>query len=130
MIGGGPAGSVTALELAAGWSVTVLDRARSDGMRVGETLRPEICVRLEELGLWEKFLAEGHLSAAGKSSVWGTAAVRDDSFFFNRYGRGWHIDRLRFDKMLAQAAQAAGGRSAAASACWMWFHRLTRVAGG
>jgi len=60
--------------------------------------------------VWESFLAAGHLPSPGVQSVWGKDEVYEQHFIFNAYGHGWHLDRQRFDTMLAQAAQQAGAR--------------------
>ncbi|HSF43660.1 MAG TPA: FAD-dependent monooxygenase [Thermoanaerobaculia bacterium] len=106
--GGGPAGAATARALAlAGWSTVVLD-ASGAGPRAGETVPPEIRPLLAELGLWEKFLAQGHLPSAGNLSVWGGPDLARHYNPFHPYGTGWHLDRSRFDALLASAAQEAG----------------------
>jgi flavin-dependent dehydrogenase len=61
-----------------------------------------------ELAVWELFLAAGHLPSPGVLSVWGEEELYETHFLFNPYGHGWHLDRQRFDTMLAQAAQQAG----------------------
>src|SRR5262249_54417842 len=42
--------------------------------------------------------------------VWGDDELYQTHFIFNPYGHGWHLDRRRFDRMLAQAAQRGGAR--------------------
>ena len=60
--------------------------------------------------MWEPFLAAGHLPSPGVLSVWGEEELYQTHFIFNPYGQGWHLDRQRFDAMLAQAARQAGAR--------------------
>jgi 2-polyprenyl-6-methoxyphenol hydroxylase-like FAD-dependent oxidoreductase len=109
VLGGGPAGSATALVLArAGYSVTVLERSRYDGFRVGETLPPEVRCPLIELGAWEQFRAEDHLESPGIAAAWGGPEPIGNDFLVNPYGPGWHVDRCRFDAMLARAAESSG----------------------
>jgi flavin-dependent dehydrogenase len=109
IVGGGPAGTSTALSLArAGRSVTILERSHYESSRVGETLPPEVRRPLTELGLWERFRAEGHLASPGIASAWGRPKLYDNDFIVNPQGSGWHVDRRRFDVMLAQAAAEAG----------------------
>lgn len=107
--GGGPAGAATARALAlAGWSTAVLESASGAGQRSGETVPPEIRPLLVELGLWERFLAQGHLPSAGNLSVWGGPDLTRYCNPFHPYGTGWHLDRSRFDALLASAAEEAG----------------------
>ena len=109
VIGGGPAGSVTALELGReGHSVAILERSDYTNMRVGETLPPSIRRLLTDLGLWDRFVAETHSASVGICSVWGQSDVRENDFIVNPYGPGWHVDRSRFDRMLARAAEEEG----------------------
>jgi flavin-dependent dehydrogenase len=109
VVGGGPAGCSTALALArVGFAVTVVERTRYERFRVGETLPPESRISLNALGVWEQFLADGHLQSPGIASAWGGSDLYDNDFIVNPYGPGWHLDRRRFDIMLAHAAMAAG----------------------
>ena len=109
IMGGGPAGSAAALSLAkAGLSVALFERTNYDTERIGETLPPEVCVPLQRLGVWEQFKTAGHLESPGIVSCWGSAEPFENDFLFNPYGCGWHVDRAAFDRMLADAARAAG----------------------
>ena len=114
MAGGGPAGSAVAIDLCRrGFQVALIDAARIehsgyDDFRVGETLPPEIRVSLTKLGVWEQFLATDRLESYGIQTAWETPVARNHDFLFNPYGCGWHVDRARFDAMLACAAARAG----------------------
>ena len=77
-------------------------------MRVGETLPPSVRRLLAGLGLWDEFVAENHSASVGISSSWGQPDVRENDFIVNPYGPGWHVDRSRFDRMLARAAERQG----------------------
>lgn len=108
IVGGGPAGCTVALALGrAGISALVLDRS-DDRPRVGETLPPAIARLLVDLGLWERFLAANHTPSFGTSARWGNPAAHENDFIASPYGQGWHVDRTRFDAMLAHGAEAAG----------------------
>ena len=107
--GGGPAGSAVALDLARrGFRVAIVEQTAYENFRVGETVPPEIRRLLSQLGVWESFLASERLESHGIRTAWETPAPRDHSFLFNPYGCGWHVDRARFDAMLASAAEHAG----------------------
>jgi len=109
VIGGGPAGSTTALTLAqAGVSVLMVDRCGAGASAVGESLPPAAAPLLRELGVWESFLADGHLPSHGNRSVWGDPMPDDRDFLSHPEGVGWHLDRPRFDAMLADTAARAG----------------------
>ncbi len=109
VVGGGPAGASTALGLVrSGQSVALLERSRYDHVRFGETLPPVVRLLLAELGVWERFQSDAHSPSPGIVSAWGQPELYENDFFFNPYGCGWHVDRRRFDDMVALAAEEAG----------------------
>jgi flavin-dependent dehydrogenase len=111
VIGGGPAGAVTALLLArAGVDVLLYERSQYATLRLGETLPPSVNPLLRQLGLWDRFAELGSVPSYQTASAWGDDEPADRSFVFSAHGCGWHVDRARFDGMLAQAAEEAGAR--------------------
>lgn len=109
MVGGGPAGCAAAIVLAgAGANVAVLERSAYDGIRVGETLPPEVRFMLERLGVWDRFQDDGHTPSPGILAAWGQPEPHANDFILNPYGYGWRVDRNRFDSLLAIRARAAG----------------------
>lgn len=109
VLGGGPAGAAVALALLdRGYSAVVIERSDYCGVRIGETLVPGVRPILANLGIWDRFLAEKHSPSFAIRSVWGGDHPHDNSFIFNPYGAGWHVDRARFDAMLIRCAQEAG----------------------
>jgi flavin-dependent dehydrogenase len=109
VIGGGPAGTAIARALARrGAHVALVERTRLEATRVGESLAPAVQPLLAELGLWQAFLALGPLPSFGTRSHWGGDEPRVHSHLMNPWGNGWHVDRLAFDRMLAEAAGQAG----------------------
>ena len=111
VFGGGPATRRRPPRLAlarSGRSVVVLEQSRYESMRIGETLPPEIQLPLSELGVWERFLADAPSPSPGIIIAWGRPKPHDNDFLWNPFGSGWHIDRRRFDAMLATAAEAEG----------------------
>jgi len=111
ILGGGPAGAAAALSLrshAPSLSVALVEQTSYDAPRVGETLPPTVQSVLEQLGVWETFVEEGHVAAYGTCSAWGSAELFDNEFIYHPAGRGWHLDRKRFDRMLACAAANRG----------------------
>lgn len=109
ILGGGPAGSAMAIELARrGQSVALLERSEFEVPRIGEMLPPEASRQLKALGVWEAFERSGHSPSPGIVFAWSMPTPEENDFIFNPYGNGWHLDRQCFDAMLAQAAEEAG----------------------
>jgi len=107
--GGGPAGAMAALSLArAGRRVLLLDESSDTRFKIGEALPPAARQLLQEVGLWDGFVAQGHLPCYGNLSAWGSSELHATDFIFDPNGAGWHLDRLRFDRLLQQAAAEAG----------------------
>ena len=48
------------------------------------------------------------MESPGIASAWGQAELYDNDFIVNPHGPGWHVDRRRFDAMLARAAEESG----------------------
>ena len=111
VIGGGPAGTSTAIALArAGRTVAVLEQSQYDQPRIGETVPPGIRRPLARLGLLERFAADGHTPSPGTLATWGQPEPYETHAIMNPYGHGWHIDRRRFELTLASAAEECGAR--------------------
>lgn len=112
VLGGGPAGCSTAIELARlGQAVAVLSLARgggSGGARIGDSLSPQARPLLHRLGLWSTFEADGHLPCHANRSAWGTDELQHLDFIRHPQGHGFHVDRERFDQRLQARAQALG----------------------
>ena len=111
VVGAGPAGSVAAAALArAGLRVALIDRGPRPSTDLGECLPGSVRPLLERAGLWPEFRQSGHLPSFGTRSAWGSPALTVRDFLFSPFGCEWHIDRVRFDRMLVGAAVASGAR--------------------
>jgi flavin-dependent dehydrogenase len=105
IVGGGPAASAAALSLARrGIASTIIERDDDRGDKPGESLPPSALPLLQAIGI----SLEDHLPSTGNRSVWGGDEVDDMPFIFSPYGNGWHLDRRRFERVLAGRAVAAG----------------------
>jgi flavin-dependent dehydrogenase len=138
IIGGGPAGAATALSLVQhqpSLSIAILEGSRYERPRVGETLVPIAQPLLKQLGVWESFSKDNHVAAYGASSAWGGDELLDNEFIYYPHNLGWHLDRKRFDRMLADEAAERGVRLRTGCAVRDWQksadgHWLLAVQGG
>jgi len=119
IIGAGPAGIATALRLRQlGFAdLTVVEAGDQTAPKIGETLTPPCQQELQALGVWPDFLADAHLPASLTGAAWGSAHVEFNDFIFRPVGRGWHLDRARFDRRLTAFAEERG----------IVVHRRTRL---
>lgn len=109
ILGGGPAGTAAAICLCRqGLTVAILERSTFDHPRVGEMLPPEASRWLRDLDVWPAFERAGHLASPGILCAWNQEVPDEADSLFNPFGSGWHLDRVQFDMMLAQAAEQAG----------------------
>jgi len=111
ILGGGPAGCAAALSLRheePALSVAILEASAYEEPRIGETLPPNIDALLVHLRVWDQFVASGPLAAFASRSCWGSPTVGENEFIFQKQGKGWHLDRRVFDRMLATEAERAG----------------------
>lgn len=110
VLGGGPAGLATAIQIRASLDAVVLVVDASDGSRerVGETVPPDVVTPLRHLGLAARFAKSGHLPCPGSVSIWGGALPGFNDFILNPLGHGWHLHRQRFEQLLADRACELG----------------------
>ena len=109
VIGAGPAGALTARELAAnGVRVALIEASRYDHHRVGEILAAYACRRLQSLGLGSLVEAGAARPCEGVLSAWGSDELLASVALKSPFGAGAIVDRSRFDAALAAAAEDAG----------------------
>jgi flavin-dependent dehydrogenase len=109
VLGSGPAGLSAAIGLSGrGLRVTLIALARAEADRVGESLSPAAAPLLRGLGVWDAFVADGHAPCFGNASAWGDRTLRFYDFLRDPRGHAWHIDRRRFERRLAERAEAVG----------------------
>ncbi|GFO71591.1 hypothetical protein BJAS_P1210 [Bathymodiolus japonicus methanotrophic gill symbiont] len=111
VIGGGPAGSSAATQLAKrGIDVVLLERAKFPRNQVGESLIPHFWKFTDQLGVTEKIQQQGFLSKAGGITVWNN---KIHQILFSDYGYtrpGLHIERDVFDQLLLEHSEQQGAQ--------------------
>ncbi len=111
IIGGGPAGSSAALTLKKRHphlSLALIEASQYENWRVGETLSPEAGRAFRTLGIWESFLKQPQEPALGTSAAWESEWVHENEFIFHPEGKGWHLNRVKFDHWMANEAKKSG----------------------
>ncbi|WP_321817271.1 MULTISPECIES: NAD(P)/FAD-dependent oxidoreductase [unclassified Paraburkholderia] len=113
VIGGGPAGSATAIACAArGLRVSVFERDDAGSARPGETLHPGVEPLLAQLGIDSAQLAA--VTGARHEGVWieWNGARRFDAFGSDSQGmwRGFQVHRPAFDALLLDRAAELGAK--------------------
>lgn len=110
IIGAGPAGAAAALRMRqhAPYLTVALLESAPRRPSVGETLPPPAQALLQGLGLWQRFVAQQHVASAGIVSSWGGVESASTDFITTPFGRGWHLDRPRFENLLVSAAADHG----------------------
>ncbi|MCQ4212400.1 NAD(P)/FAD-dependent oxidoreductase [Streptomyces longispororuber] len=119
VIGAGPAGAVSAYMLAKqGHSVLLLEKEPNPRFHIGESLLPYMMGLFERIGLRDVVAAQGYVPKFGGEFIDPTEKKFFEGVFradFTKQGEGRHdnafqVQRQRFDRMLAEQAQAAGAR--------------------
>lgn len=106
VIGAGPAGA-TAARLLAEWGHSVAILARPpDRHSLAESLPPSIRKLLDHVGILKLVENAGFLPATGNTAWWGDGRGRSESFPVAAVG--FQVLRADFDRLLLEAAQAAG----------------------
>ena len=111
ILGGGPAGSAAALALkkhSPETSILLIESSDYSQWRVGESLSPDAGRAFRELDVWQSFLEEKHLHSQGSAAAWESAYVEQNEFIFHPEGKGWHLNRVDFDRWMAGQAAAKG----------------------
>ncbi len=109
--GAGPSGAVAAALLRKqGHQVLVLEKETFPRFSIGESLLPQTMVYLEEAGMLRDVVEAGFQFKNGASFSWRGKTTEFD--FRDKFSEGWgttyQVQRGRFDKVLADAAQRMG----------------------
>jgi flavin-dependent dehydrogenase len=111
IVGGGPAGAVAAgLLRKQGRQVMILEKEQFPRFSIGESLLPQSMEYIEAAGMLRDVVEAGFQFKCGAAFVWGERY--SDFDFRDKFSPGWgttyQVQRGRFDKVLADAAQRAG----------------------
>jgi flavin-dependent dehydrogenase len=126
IIGAGPAGAVAALNLAPLRRTVVLEARPEPAWRIGESVPGALRPLLVDMGLWDGFVADGHLPRHALRSLWGGPDPVERAAIADPDGRGWQVDRQRLERRLREAAIARGADVRAPAR----VRRLDRLSGG
>jgi flavin-dependent dehydrogenase len=111
VIGGGPAGSTVAAELATdGIDVVLLEKASHPRPQVGESLIPHFWKYTDRIGASELVEREGFIAKAGGITVWNGQIHRIAFAEFGFTRPALHVERDVFDALLLSHAAASGAR--------------------
>jgi flavin-dependent dehydrogenase len=115
VIGGGPAGSTTAITLAKrGWKVVQLEKGHHPRFHIGESLLPMNLPILQRLGVLDRVAGIGvYKPGADFPLVNDDGSVRVQYFSFERalnpvFGHAYQVKRAEFDDLLFRAARENG----------------------
>jgi 2-polyprenyl-6-methoxyphenol hydroxylase-like FAD-dependent oxidoreductase len=106
--GAGPAGCAAAISLAdfaPELRVCLIDPGLRGSDKIGDTVPPSIAPILRHLGMWGRFVADGHLPVHRSRSAWGRAELASNEYLLLGGGTGWQLDRPAFDMALLENAR-------------------------
>ncbi len=113
IIGGGPAGSATAISLANlaisnqhALHMTQVCGPDETGIAIGETIPPAATEYLYKLDLEDVLKDDNHLFCPGSISIWGQEQVGFNDFFITPVGKGYHLNRSVFNTTLRNTAES------------------------
>jgi flavin-dependent dehydrogenase len=109
VLGGGPAGSCAATQLARlGHSVALIDKARHPRETVGESILPSAWKYFDLLGVTRLVEREGFVKKAGGVVAWENELTEIAFRDFDYDRPGLHVERAALDHLLLNNARDAG----------------------
>jgi flavin-dependent dehydrogenase len=109
VIGGGPAGSCAATQLARlGYGVVMVDKVRHPRETVGESILPSAWKYFDLLGVTERVVEEGFVKKAGGVVDWEDEVTQISFRDFDYDRPGLHVERAALDHLLLDNARSAG----------------------
>src|SRR6266542_1046209 len=115
VIGGGPAGSTVATELArAGRSVILFEKEKFPRFHVGESLLPYNLPLFERIGVAKKIRAAGFQEKYGaffwNEATGGTRPVVFERARDDRHPMSYQVKRAEFDRLLLEHSASCGAQ--------------------
>ena len=115
IIGGGPAGSATALALKKELTLSnkrvniiLICAPQATAPSIGETIPPAASFYLRELDAEHILNSNKHLVCPGSKSRWADEVTGYNDFFISPVGKGFHLDRKHFDADLIALCKTRG----------------------
>jgi len=109
IIGGGPAGIATAIQLKQhGFDVSLFDASAADKITVGEHLAAEALHEFRKLKIPEHILKEHSIPCAEVQNAWGQSEVHFNESIFNPFGDSYILSRPDFDQALLRYCEEIG----------------------
>jgi len=109
VIGGGPAGSCAATQLARlGYAVVLIDKVRHPRETVGESILPSAWKYFDLLGVTQRVEREGFVKKAGGVVDWENEVTQISFRDFDYDRPGLHVERAALDHLLLDNARNAG----------------------
>ncbi len=112
VIGGGPAGTVTAHSLARqNFRVLLIDPTnfqKKSSRKIGESLPAAARPLLRHLELLDVVENGSHSASYGNASAWGQDQLQTQDFILDPNGLGWHLNRTQFETDLRTRAENSG----------------------
>src|SRR5437588_6728188 len=109
VVGGGPAGSAAATQLARrGYEVVLIDRVQHPRETVGESILPSAWKYFDLLGVTERVEREGFVKKAGGVVDWENEVTQISFRDFDYDRPGLHVERAALDHLLLDNARQAG----------------------
>ena len=109
IIGGGPAGIATAIQLKRyGFKVLLFDASVADKITVGEHLAAEAIHELRKLQIPESILLDHSIPCAEVQNAWGQSQIHFNESIFNPFGTSNILSRPDFDHALLRFCEEIG----------------------
>jgi flavin-dependent dehydrogenase len=109
IMGGGPAGLATAIELAArDLAALVVERSDYNDVRIGEHVQPPAVLQLRALSSRLKLPLGLHFACGGVEAYWGSSEPNYTDYCFHPAQHGLSLLRPQFDADLAAACDLSG----------------------